>query len=81
MDELSSHVLTQTNPSTPATSAADYRDDEVLEGGDGSPNKDKKRRSLRNFLKGGADMQDKLLEKYADTDQPEILQLAPSILH
>ncbi|ELQ36106.1 peroxin 24 [Pyricularia oryzae Y34] len=76
MDELSSHVLTQTNPSTPATSAADYRDDEVLEGGDGSPNKDKKRRSLRNFLKGGADMQDKLLEKLLQQIIPSDLDSA-----
>lgn len=60
MEESSLDNIDHNNPSS---FAAEYREDDGSELGDDSPKKDRKRRSIRNFLKGGADMQDKLLEK------------------
>ncbi|KLU86410.1 peroxin 24 [Magnaporthiopsis poae ATCC 64411] len=72
MDEYSPGILIHTEePGTPGAAGSDDRSCQASEAGDGAgTSSDKKRRSLRGLLKGGANMQDKLLEKCATLRGP-----------
>ncbi|KAL8363345.1 hypothetical protein RB601_009220 [Gaeumannomyces tritici] len=65
MDDFNSGLLIHTEePSTAGAPGSDDRSYQTSEAGDGpGSGSEKKRRSLRGLLKGGANMQDKLLEK------------------